>query len=96
MQTYPNTSKKIIIDTRHEHKAGKIGFTILSLSSQKFCIKPFSDRTNGNTLKFKKTGKKHMRKLHHWKLYFTRSLAKFGLEFLEHYTNFYAFYKIAA
>ena len=35
MQTKLNKSKKIIIETRHE-----IGFTIFSLSSKKFYIKP--------------------------------------------------------
>ena len=40
MQTKLNKSKKIILDTRHEKKAKKIGFTILSLSSKKFYIKP--------------------------------------------------------
>ena len=51
MQTKLNKSKKIITDTRHENKAKKTGFTILSLSSKKFYLKLFSDRTNGNTLK---------------------------------------------
>ena len=32
-----------------------------------------------------------MRKLHHWKLDFTRSLKKFGLTFLEQYTINQAF-----
>ena len=44
MQTYLNKSKKIIIDTRQEHKANKTGFAILQLSSKKFYIKPFSDK----------------------------------------------------
>ena len=44
MQTYLNKTKKIIINTRHENKANKTGFVILSLSSQKFYIKPFSDK----------------------------------------------------
>ena len=39
MQTKLNKSKKIILDTRHEKKANKIGFTIFSLSSKKFYIK---------------------------------------------------------
>ena len=41
MQTYLNKSKKIILDTRHEKKANKTGFTIFSLSSKKFYIKPY-------------------------------------------------------
>ena len=40
MQTKLNKSKKIIIETRQEHKANKTGFAILSLSSKKFYIKP--------------------------------------------------------
>ena len=40
MQTKLNKSKKIILDTRHENKANKIGFAILSLSSKKFYTKP--------------------------------------------------------
>ena len=42
MQTKLNKSKKIILDTRNENKANKTGFTIFSLSSKKFYIKPFS------------------------------------------------------
>ena len=38
---YLNKSNKIILDTRHEYKANKTCFTILSLSSKKFYIKPF-------------------------------------------------------
>jgi len=41
MQTKLNKSKKIILDTKHEIKANKIGFTIFSLSSKKFYIKPY-------------------------------------------------------
>ena len=41
MQTKLNKSKKIILDTRQEHKANKTGFTIFSLSSKKFYIKPY-------------------------------------------------------
>ena len=44
MQTELNKSKKIIIETRQEHKANKIGFAILPLSSAKFYIKPFPDK----------------------------------------------------
>ena len=44
MQTKLNKSKKIILDTRQEHKANKTGFAILPLSSAKFYIKPFSAR----------------------------------------------------
>ena len=51
MQTYLSNSKKIIIDTRQEHKANKTSFAILPLSRAKFYIKPFSDRANENTLK---------------------------------------------
>ena len=36
MQPELNKSKKIILDTRHENKANKTGFAILSLSSKKF------------------------------------------------------------
>ena len=41
MQTYLNKSKKIILDTRQEHKANKTSFAIFSLSSKKFYIKPY-------------------------------------------------------
>ena len=41
MQTKLNKSKKIIIETRHENKANKTSFAILSLSSKKFYIKPY-------------------------------------------------------
>ena len=44
MQTQLNKSKKIILETKQEDKANKTGFTIFSLSSKKFYIKPFSDR----------------------------------------------------
>ena len=44
MQTELNKSKKIIIETRQQHKANKTGFAILLLSSKKFYIKPFSDK----------------------------------------------------
>ena len=44
MQTYLNKTKKIILDTRHENKAKKTGFTIFSLSSKKFYLKTFSDK----------------------------------------------------
>ena len=40
MQTQLNKSKKIILDTRHENKANKTDFAILSLSCTKFYIKP--------------------------------------------------------
>ena len=40
MQTQLNNSKKIVIETRHENKANKTGFAILSLSCKKFHIKP--------------------------------------------------------
>ena len=40
MQTQLNKSKKIIFETREQHKANKIGFAILSLSSKKFYTKP--------------------------------------------------------
>ena len=41
MQTKLNKSKKIILDTRQEHKANKTSFAIFSLSSKKFYIKPY-------------------------------------------------------
>ena len=44
MQTKLNKSKKIILDTKQEHKANKTGFTIFSLSRKKFYIKPFWDK----------------------------------------------------
>ena len=44
MQTKLNKSKKIIIETRQQHKAMKTSFAILPLSSKKFYIKPFSDK----------------------------------------------------
>ena len=40
MQNKLNKSKKIIIETRHENKSNKTGFTIFSLSRKKFYIKP--------------------------------------------------------
>ena len=40
MQTKLNKFKKIIIETRQQHKANKTGFAILPLSSKKFYIKP--------------------------------------------------------
>ena len=51
MQTELNKTKKIIIETRHELKANKTGFAILSLSSKKFYIKPFSDEAQESKLK---------------------------------------------
>ena len=36
MQTKLNKSKKIIMETKQEHKAKKTGFAILSLSGKKF------------------------------------------------------------
>ena len=44
MQTELNKSKKIIMETRQEHKANKTGFAIWPLVSKKFYIKPFSDK----------------------------------------------------
>ena len=44
MQTKQNKSKTIILETRDENKANKTGFTIFSISSKKFYIKPFSDK----------------------------------------------------
>ena len=41
MQPELNKSKKIIFETRQQHKANKTGFAILSLSSKKFYIKPY-------------------------------------------------------
>ena len=41
MQTQLNKSKKIIKETRKEHKANKTGFAIFSLSSKQFFIKPY-------------------------------------------------------
>jgi len=41
MQTELNKSKKIILETRQEHKANKTDFAIFSLSSKKFYIKPY-------------------------------------------------------
>jgi len=40
MQTQLNKSKKIILDTKQEHKANKTGFTIFSLSYKECYIKP--------------------------------------------------------
>ena len=51
MQTYLNKSNKIILETRQEYKTNKTGFTILSISSKKFYIKPFSDKAYENKLK---------------------------------------------
>ena len=44
MQTKLNKYNIIILDTKHKNKANKTGFTIFSLSSKKFYIKPFSDK----------------------------------------------------
>ena len=41
MQPKLNKSKKIIKQTRQEHKANKTGFTNFSLSNKKFYIKPY-------------------------------------------------------
>ena len=41
MQTELNKSKKIIIDTRQEHKANKTGFTIFSLSRKSSILNHF-------------------------------------------------------
>ena len=42
MQTQLNKSKKIIFETRQQHKANKTGFAIFSLSSKKkFYTKPY-------------------------------------------------------
>ena len=41
MQTELNKSKKIIFETRKQHKANKTGFTNFSLSSKKFYNKPY-------------------------------------------------------
>jgi len=48
MQTKLNKSKKIILDTRHENKANKIGFTIFSLSSKTFYTKPYFEQQAQN------------------------------------------------
>ena len=40
MQTQLNKSKKIILETRQEHKANKTGFTNFSLSRKKIYNKP--------------------------------------------------------
>ena len=40
MQTKLNKSKKIIMETRQEHKANKTSFANFSLSSKKFHINP--------------------------------------------------------
>ena len=40
MQTELNKFKKIIFETRQQHKANKTGFAILSLSCKEFYIKP--------------------------------------------------------
>ena len=53
MQTELNKSNKIILDTRHENKANKTGFSILSLSTKKFYIKPhfgYQARNRNKTL----------------------------------------------
>ena len=41
MQTELIKSKKIIFETRQQHKANKTGFTNFSLSRKKFYIKPY-------------------------------------------------------
>ena len=72
MQTELNKSNKIILDTRHENKANKTDFAILSLSSKKFYIKPHfgqQARNRNKTLTNSKEPK------------------KFGLAFFEQYTN---------
>ena len=51
MQNSSKNSHKIDIGTKHENKANKCGFAILSLSSKKFYVKPFSDRAKEIRLK---------------------------------------------
>ena len=63
MQTKLNKSKKIILDTRHESKANKTGFTILSLSSKKFYIKPPFGQQERNRNKTITTSKKTCEKV---------------------------------
>ena len=41
MQPELNKSKKIIFETRKQHKANKTSFANFSLSSKKFYIKPY-------------------------------------------------------
>ena len=53
MQTELNKSKKIIFETRQQHKANKTGFTNFSHSSKKFYIKPYfgqQERNRNKTL----------------------------------------------
>ena len=48
MQTKLNKSKTITIETKLENKANKTGFTIFSLSSKKFYIKPHFEQQTRN------------------------------------------------
>ena len=53
MQPELNKSKKIIFETRKQHKANKTSFANFSLSSKKFYIKPYfgqQERNRNKTL----------------------------------------------
>ena len=65
MKTKLNKTKKIILDTRHENKAKKTGFAILSLSNKKLYIKPYFGQQARNRNKTLKTARNHVNKLNH-------------------------------
>ena len=65
MQTKQKKSKKIILDTRQEHKANKTGFAIFSLSSKKFYIKPYFGQQARNRNETLTKSKENMSKMHH-------------------------------
>ena len=65
MQTQLNKYKKIIFETRQQHKANKTGFAIFSLSSKKFYIKPYFGQQARNRNKTLTTAGNHVNKLLH-------------------------------
>ena len=83
MQTYLNKTKKITLDTRHENKAIKTGFTIFSLSSKKFYIKPPFGQQARNRYKTLTTSKQICEQVVPRKTTLHKESNKFGLTFLE-------------
>ena len=65
MQTKLNKSKKIIFETRQQHKANKTGFTNFSLSSKKFYIKPYFGQQARNRDKTLNNSKESCEQVHH-------------------------------
>ena len=65
MQTKLNKSKTITIETKLENKANKTGFTIFSLSSKKFYIKPYFGQQARNRNKTLNNSKESCEQVHH-------------------------------